>query len=343
MTSIFDEYDLEAEAAKIRSTKEYSQDLQPLEPPEPLTDRERQSIERTDSNDIFANVVVIEDGHKGEWVPPKVRQARKAAALLPKTGKIKEQEDRLFEIARHDARPKELAEAIKKARAAIATAYDVLDKARHPEGPGKARNPEAKQTAIDAIDAARVAVDNAVRVGERDDIRAEQYNAIVSGIAAAQAKAAKSAEAAARDFAHWRALIAAGHDLAVARGDFGAEWHRHKDERSINPRGMVGDLRRIRDLAKTDDPYLSGAYLIEDPTPEGEVPEWTCDALRESGEFAQNVLWRLLKQHPNDPSAADSLATRNLRPIMTAPIPALHPQSRDEFAPVLEGPLYDRD
>ena len=327
----------EADAA-VHSSSHREQDVVPDEADRsgPLDDQQAAAIDKIAGEtrtDIFAGVEVIEDGYRGEWVPPKVRQARKRAATLPRSGLIASQEERLADVARHGGQPEGLASAIAEARAAIQSAYDVLDDARHPEIATRPKSPAHKQAAEDAIDAARVAVDDAIRVSKREDIVAQQYENLTSGIAAAQARAAKSTAAASRDFAEWRNLVAEADALARATGRFG-DWHRHKDERSINARGLIGDLRRARDLAKSDDPYLSGRYLYNDPTPDDEVPAWTREALLAGkNEMTRDVAWRLRKLHSNDPAARESLLARDLGIIFTAPIPALQRRSRDGFEP----------
>lgn len=352
--SIFDDITdgLEQAAEQIKSSTHWEADVHPDEPSAPITDAERAQVLEASSEGnthAFADIafeqrVVTPDFSQG-YVPPKRRQALKEASMAPKSGLIKREEDRLFEaVARHDlGMPEELQKAVTDARNACRKAYDVLEKARHPQMPSQVRNPEAKAAALKAIDAAKTAVDHAIRVSERDDIRAEQYETVVGGIGEAQEQAAEALEVAVEAFTRWRTLITAGDALAKAQGKFG-EWHRHRDERSINPQGLIGDLRRARDLVKTDDVYLSGRYLVDDPTPDGEIPAWTADALKAGIDFERTVLWRLLKLHPQDPAARESVEARNLRIILNAPIPALHPESRrEEFGPVHEGFMYEQD
>ena len=323
-----------AEVDSVKSSADYSQDLYPDEPTEPLTEQEGKALDarmdetRTDPfarTNTFSDVQPVNIG-RGEYIPPKIRQQQKQAAQLPR-GKISALEKRLAEVARHEGQPQELSDAITEARAAIKVAHETLERARHPEAPTKAKNPAAKAAALKDIDAATIAVDNVVSISERDDIRAERRKTIESGRADAKAKAAEALEVGCRELTRWLNLVAEGHDLAVASGEFGPDWHRHRDERSINARGLIGDVRRARDLAKTEDPYLSGQYLFEDPTPEGELPEWTRAALMAGNEFERTILWRLDKKHPNDPTAQEAFDSKSLRPILNAPIPALHPDA----------------
>lgn len=341
--SVFDDITpTQAEVNSVKSSKHWEADVQPDEPTGPITGEERAALDRMGerSTDPFASATIVEEGYKGEWIPPKVRDAQRRALLLPKVGLIKREEDRLFEVARFDGQPDELAKAVAAARRACQKAYAVLDEARHPEIPTRPKSAEHKQAALDAIEAAKVAVSEAVRISERDAIRAEQYENIVGGIAEAQAKAASALETAAEAFARWRGLINEGDELAKATGRFGL-WHEHKDERSINPRGLVGDLRRARDLARTEDPYLSGRYLYDDPTPEGDLPEWTREKMAAGSEWDTTVLWRLRARRPEDPAARDTLVARDLRIINLAPVPVLHPEAQkwgEGF-----GPVHDND
>jgi hypothetical protein len=269
----------------------------------------------------------------GTWVHPKERARQQAAVMLPRGGTIKAEEDRLFELAKHAGRPKVLQEAISAARDAIREAHAALDHARSPEAPAKARDAESKQAAVDAIDAARDAVTAAVRVSEQDDVQAEQYQNLAAGIPDAQRRAAEALEEAAAAFTEWRNQIDAAHDVAVATGRFGPEWHKHPDERSINPRRLIGELRRARDLTKTEDAYLSGEYLSDDPTPEGEIPEWTMRALRRSaevagsGSYAWQVLVRLVNRDARDAPVQEAIQRRDLRVVYTSAIPDLSEDS----------------
>lgn len=326
------------EADAVRSSTHREQDVYPDEADRSgaLSDQQAEAIDTATTEartDIFAGTGPIDDGPLPEWVPPRVRQARRRAAKLPGSGHIAAQEERLAAIARHGGQPEELAEAIAHARVAIKNAYDVLNDARDPEIATRPKSPAHKEAAQDAIDAARVAVDDAVQVGNREDITAQQYENLTSGIADAQVQAAEALAVAASAFAEWRNLIDGADALARDTGLFG-DWHRHKDERSINPRGLIGDLRRARDLAQTDDPYLSGRYLYDDPTPDGAVPEWTREALLASTQqMSRDVAWRLQALHHRDPAAHDSIRDRDLKRIFRAPIPALHPKSPDGFEP----------
>jgi hypothetical protein len=333
--TIFNDYNAtEAEADQIKSSKHYEQDVEPDGPERSaaLTDGETQAINdalpTTQGDNPFADVT-FDSKPLTEWVPPKVRQAQRQAQRNIGRGSIKAEEDRLFEIARHDGQPDELVDAIAAARAAITEAYDAQRQAAHPEAPGKVRSPKAKQAAINALDAAKAAVRDAVRVSEREDIRDAQRANLVAGVEPARERAATLLAEAAPAFAEWQSLMQQVRDHDIATGVHDAAWHQHKDSRSIRPEALVGDLRRARDLANTDSPFFSGQYLIEDPTPEGELPEWTAEALERGTEFDQSVLWRMRKQHPEDHVAREAMDRKALGHVYLSPVPILSPSARE--------------
>lgn len=336
MTSIFNDYDAtEAEADQVKSSIHYEQDVEPDNPERsaPLTDSERQALNdalpTTQGDNAFADVTFDASPPPGEYVPYRQRQQQKTAQMNVRSGHIKAEEDRLFEIARHGGQPDELADAIAAARAAFTKAYDAQSQAAHPKAPGKAKNPKAKQAAVDALDAAKAAVRDAIRVSERADIRETQRANLVAGIEPARLRAAEALREAAAAFAEWQSIMGQVRDLDIASGAYDAAWHQHKDSRSVRPEALVGDLRRARDLANSDSPYFSGQYLVEDPTPDGELPEWTAEALQHGTEFDQQVLWRMRAQHAEDHVVRDAMDRKALGHVYLSPVPALHPEARE--------------
>lgn len=333
--TIFNDYTpTEAEIDSIKSSTHYEQDDVESDGPErtaPLTDAEAQALNdalpTTQGDSPFADVT-FDSKPLTEWIPPKVRDAQRRAQRNVGRGSIKAEEDKLFEIARHDGQPEELVAAITAARAAITEAYDAQRQAAHPEVPGKAKSPKAKQAAIDALESAKTAVRRAVRVSERDDIREAQRATLVAAMEPARQRAAEALTEGAAAFAEWQGLMrqVRAHDLAS--GAYDAAWHEHKDSRSIRPESLVGDLRRARDLANTDSPFFSGAYLADDPTPDGELPEWTAEKLERGTEFDQQVLWRMRAQHQEDHVAREAMARKTLGHVYLSPVPALHPDAR---------------
>lgn len=333
--TIFNDYSVtEAEIDQVKSSNHYEQDVDPdsAERSAPLTDSEMQALNdalpTTQGESPFADVT-FDSKPLTEWVPPKVRQAQREAEMNVRSGHIKAEEDRLFDIARHDGQPDELANAIVVAREAITKAYDAQRQAAHPEAPGKAKSPKAKQAAVTALDAARAAVRDAVRISQRADIREAQRANLVAGIEPARLRAAEALKDAAAAFAEWQSLMGQVRDLDIASGAYDATWHQHKDSRSVRPEALVGDLRRARDLANSESPYFSGQYLVEDPTPDGELPEWTAEKLQHGTEFDQQVLWRVRTKHPEDHVVRDAMDRKALGHVYLSPVPALHPEARE--------------
>ncbi|MBZ5737507.1 hypothetical protein [Nocardioides mangrovi] len=322
------------EIDSVKSSNHYEQDIDPDGPERsaPMTDSERQALNdalpTSQGDNPFADVT-FDSKPLTEWVPPKVRQAQRQAQRNVGRGSIRAEEDRLFEIARHDGQPDELTDAIAAARAAIAKAYDAQRQAAHPEAPGKAKSPKAKQAAVDALDDARAAVRDAIRVSEREDIREAQRSNLVAGIEPARQRAAEALTEAAAAFAEWQSLMGQVRDHDIASGAYDKAWHQHKDSRSVRPEALVGDLRRARDLANSDSPYWSGEYLAEDPTPEGELPEWTAEALQHGTEFDQSVLWRVRKKHPEDHVVREAIDRKALGHVYLSPVPVLSPSARE--------------
>lgn len=325
----------QSEVDSVKSSKGYESDVTPLDPADsaPLTADESKALDdalpSTQGRSPFDDVVFDASPPPGEYAPFRLRHQQKMAQVNVRSGHIKEQEDLLFEVSNHDGAPKELAKVIAAARTAITKAYDARTQAAHPEVPGKVKSPQAKQAAVDALEAARAAVRDAIKVSERPDIREAQRAALVAGIEPARERAAAALTEAAAAFAEWQSLMGQVRDLDLASGEYDAAWHQHKDSRSIRPEALVGDLRRARDLANTDSPFFSGQYLVEDATPEGELPEWTAEALQRGNEFDQSVLWRLRKLHPADPVAREALTNKRLGHVYLSPVPALHPQAQD--------------
>lgn len=334
MTMFDDITPTQTEVDSVKSSKHYESDVTPIDPADnaPLTADESKALNdalpSTQGRSPFDDVVFDASPPPGEYVPFRLRQQQKSAQMNVKAGAIKDEENRLFEVCKHDGQPEELEKAIAAARTAIAKAYDARSQAAHPQAPGKVKSPKAKQAAVAALDQARAAVSAAIKVSERPDIREAQRAALAAGIQPARQRAAEALEVAAAAFAEWQSLMGQVRDLDIASGAHDAAWHQHKDSRSIRPEALVGDLRRARDLAKTDSPFFSGQYLVQDPTPEGELPEWTADALQRGNDFDKSVLWRLRKLHPADHVAREALTNKRLGHVYLSPVPSLHPQAQ---------------
>lgn len=337
MASIFDidSTPTDDEVSSVRSSTHYEQDVEPDGDDRrgPLTDAETKALNDAlptqQGRSPFADVVFDPTPPQGEYVPWRLKDKQRQAQANIRSGHIKEQEDLLFEVAKLDGIPAELDKAITAARKAIAKAYDARSQADHPEMPGKVKSPQAKQAAVEALEAARAAVRDAIKVSERDDIRQAQRDNLVAGIRSARERAAAALNEAAPAFAEWQAYMRQVREHDIATGKYDKAWHAHKDSRSMGPEALVGDLRRARDLANTEDPFFSGEYLIEDPTPEGELPAWTAEKLARGTEFDQNVLWRMRTQHAADHVARQAMDSKTLGHVYLSPIPALHPQARE--------------
>lgn len=319
-----------SEVDSVKSSKHYESDVTPLEPGDnaPLTEAETKALNdalpSVQGQSPFADVVFDPSPPKGDYVPFRLKHRQRQAEMNVRSGHIKEQEDLLFEVSQHDGIPDELAKAIATARAAIAKAYDYRAQAAHPEAPGKVKSAKAKQAVVEALEDARTAVRQAIKVSERPDIREAQRDALVAGIQPARQRAAEALEVAAAAFAEWQSYMRQVRELDIASGRYDAAWHQHKDSHSIRPEALTGDLRRARDLANTESPFFSGEYLAEDPTPEGELPEWTAERLQRGNDFDRSVLWRLRKVHSADTVAQEALASKRLGHVYLSPVPALN-------------------
>jgi hypothetical protein len=341
----FDPSDISAGDAEA-STRHYTPSVQELadETPDevdnsPLTADERQRLDEADHPTFQP---LTNDGPQRDrapsfvppsdvYVSPVKKNRQRQQALFASRRALDDLDERVSKVMRFDGAPESVRAAEKTARDAIAAARQSRIDGAHPDNPRYARDAAAKDAAaLAAADAVR-----AVAALEAVDEQAadEWLDGLTGRIASQQKAAAKALEAAAKAYAEWRSTIAAADALSRAQAKFG-DWHRHVDERELNPLGLIGEIRKALALAKTEDAYLSGLYLHSDPTPEGEIPEWTLASLERAasiapGSFAESQLMRLRNPHPADAPAHESIAAKDLRILATSPIPALNPQQHE--------------
>ncbi|MDT0184330.1 hypothetical protein Q9S36_29460 [Microbacterium sp. ARD31] len=343
--TIFNSDDVSTEDAEATS-RNYTPSAQELAEEIPdevedsrLTDGERQALNGATTpvfEPISGNGVTREPSPSfvppsDGWVHPKILAKRRQQSLFPSLRALDDLDERVGSAMRFDGAPERVRVAETAARDAIAAARQIRADGAHLENSRYAKNAAAKDAAaLAAADAVRAVGALEAVVEQAGD---EWLDGLVSQIPAMQKRAAKTLEAAFQAYAEWRQTIAAADDLSRAQGRFG-DWHRHVDERELNPLGLIREIRRARDLAKTNDPYLSGQYLVDDPTPEGEIPEWTLASLERAasiapGSFAESQLMRLRSPHAADAPARETIEAKDLRVIATRPIPALNPQQEE--------------
>jgi len=325
----------------VRETKHYEQDVEPDGPNEPLTTDESAALDKRLESD--QNTTIRSDQQPstraqqftppGEWIHPVQEARQRNAMLLPSVAQINDLNQRISSVLRFDGAPKEVATLAQKARVAAGAAREAHESGRHPDSPRYASSQAAKDAVIQEIAKATTAVAALEQAASREDVRDAWFDGLTANLEDQRNAAAAALDKAAKTYSVWRQSIAAADALAKEQGRWGM-WHHHPEERELNPLGLIGEVRKARDIAQSEDGWISGRYLYADETPEGQVPEWTMawlkdQARRAPGTFADHVYMRLLSVHEADGAAQDTIASRDLRIINTRPVPNLLPK-RDQ-------------
>jgi hypothetical protein len=116
----------------------------------------------------------------GEWVPPYVQARRRKEMMLPNRGAANDLEKRVNAIALYDGAPRQVQEAVKAARKAIADLRAAYDAGSHPDNPRYARDQQAKDDVIVKVaKVTRVVV--ALEAVARDEAVQEEWFANLTG------------------------------------------------------------------------------------------------------------------------------------------------------------------
>lgn len=329
--------DLAAEAERnIKSFSHYEQDLDARPEYEPVSQEVQDRLMwgsegRPDQTQSIAERehVRFSDPDARDWVNPAVLRRRKRALILPP--EPHDLANRITAVMRFDLPPKEVSAAATKAREAVDAAFALHAEARSEEQPRYAVSMDARDAVVQAIATATAAVSNLERVAS--DQSEAWFNSLTADIADLRDKARKSLAQAEKAYAQWRQAIAGAHALAQEHGRFG-DWHHHPDEQKMNALGLIGEIRKARELANSEDDFVSGAYLTAQY--DG-LPPHTLAYLEEQARvggydsYAGMELQRLREPHPADGPALQSIREKDLRIIRTSQIPDLMPsaQTRD--------------
>jgi hypothetical protein len=339
MSNIFNDneithQDADALARKYRPSVQELQDEAPddAEDRTPISDDERAGLDEA-SRPSFEPVLPA--GQPNEravtfvppsdvWVHPKIKAARRQQALFPSSRALDDLDQRIAKVVKVDGAPESVLAAESTARGAVAQARQVRADGGHPDNPRYAVSTDAKDAAAVADAQAVLAVsalENAASAAAE-----EWFDGLTARVSDLREEAAEALEAAARAYAQWRQTIAAAEALGREQGKWG-DWHHHPDARELNPLGLIAELRKARDIARSEDDWVSGAYLTKEY--DG-IPPHTMASLEKSariapGSFAESVLLRLKgRPHPADTPALETIEARDLRIINTRPIPALN-------------------
>lgn len=339
--SIFENEITADEAAAITRnyTPGYDEDVVETPEPEDNSPVTAEDVKRLDegTRDTFDSPFASQDNQSisdrpatfappSDWESPVMKQRKRQAMTLPSLAQANDLNQRIAAVMRFDGAPDSVADLAQKARDAVAEARTVHESAQHPDNRRYAVSASAKDDVVLAFAKATDAV-RALETHAKDDAVREQWFAnVTDGLAKQREAAAKALTTAATAYAAWRQAIAAGEALAVEQGRWGPGWHDHPDARDLKPLDLIESLRKARDIAQSDNEFVSGAYLV---TEYDGIPPHTLAKLKRSAEiagggtWAQSLYMRLLSPNPADGPAVDTIAQKDLRIINSRPIPAL--------------------
>lgn len=265
----------------------------------------------------------------GAWVSPVQQQRQRKAMRLPSIQSLDDLDHRISAVMRFGGAPQEVATLAQKARTAVGAARAAFDGAHHPDNRRYAASNAAKDAVVQAIAKATAAVGALEATAKRDDIRDAWFDNLVGDLPKQRTEAAKALDKAAKAYAEWRQAIADADALAREQQRWG-DWHNHPDARELNPLALIGELRKARDVASSEDDWVNGDYLTTeyDGIPPHTLAYLQASARRAPGSFAEMTLHRLVSPHRNDGPAHDTISSKDLRIINTRPVPALHPSAQ---------------
>lgn len=320
--TIFDEIDLAAEAAKVKETKHYEQDIEPLdEPAGPISEDESKALDRATEPSFRP---LVQDGDMREranvfvppteWVSPVVKARRRSAMMLPSTKALNDLDARLADVTRWSGLPEDVNNGADDARRAIAAAREAYALAQHPDNARFAISQDAKDSVQVRIGEAVGAVAAVERMTQAESVRIAQFETLTKKIDGLRDVTLRDLRAIAKSYGDFRRAVEEAQAVALATGRWDVEWHRGvvPDHELNRP---LAEIRKAIEWLEGDDDAASGRFLTNeyDGVPPHTLARLKLAADRSSGgSFARQVYVRAVQASPGDTDAQQAIATKQL-------------------------------